>query len=279
MIPPKQSGAAFLADVAATRNRRAGARLWWLGQSGFLLQYQGHHLLIDPYLSDSLTGKYAGSDQPHVRITARVVDPNLLDFIDVVTSSHNHTDHLDGGTLNPLRTANPGLKLVLPEANRAFAAARLGCPPEWPLGLDDSQSLAVSPFTFHAIAAAHESVDRDEQSRCIYLGYVIEFGPWRLYHSGDCVLYEGLVEKVKPFAPDIALLPVNGSLPERRVAGNFWGREAAWLAHAIGARCAVPMHYGMFEFNTVSPDEFVEHCQRLGQPFRILENGEGMDLP
>jgi L-ascorbate metabolism protein UlaG (beta-lactamase superfamily) len=87
------------------------------------------------------------------------------------------------------------------------------------------------------------------------------------------------VEKVKPFAPDIALLPVNGSLPERRVAGNFWGREAAWLAHAIGARCAVPMHYGMFEFNTVSPDEFVEHCQRLGQPFRILENGEGMDLP
>ena len=29
---------------------------------------------------------------------------------------------------------------------------------------------------------------------------------------------------------DIALLPINGYLPERKVAGNLWGREAAWLA-------------------------------------------------
>jgi L-ascorbate metabolism protein UlaG (beta-lactamase superfamily) len=29
--------------------------LWWLGLSGFLIQWQGHHLLLDPYLSDSLT--------------------------------------------------------------------------------------------------------------------------------------------------------------------------------------------------------------------------------
>ncbi|MEI9909425.1 MAG: hypothetical protein WDO71_07025 [Bacteroidota bacterium] len=27
--------------------------LWWLGQSGFLLQWKGKRVLIDPYLSDS----------------------------------------------------------------------------------------------------------------------------------------------------------------------------------------------------------------------------------
>ena len=32
---------------------------WWLGQSGFLLQWKGNRILIDPYLSDSLTKKYA----------------------------------------------------------------------------------------------------------------------------------------------------------------------------------------------------------------------------
>ena len=57
-----------------------------------------------PYLSDSLTAKYAGTDKPHVRMTERAIDPARLDFIDVVTSSHNHTDHLDHETLWPLRT-------------------------------------------------------------------------------------------------------------------------------------------------------------------------------
>lgn len=36
-------------------------------------------------------------------------------------------------------------------------------------------------------------------------------------------------------ARDIALMPINGRLPERRVTGNFWGREAAGFARAIGA--------------------------------------------
>src|SRR5579872_5429395 len=115
MIQPVRSDEAFLADVS-----RGDFQLWWLGQSGFLVQFHGRHLLIDPYLSDSLTKKYAATDKPHVRMTERVVDPARLDFIDVVTSSHNHTDHLDGETLGPLLRVNPGVKMVAPEANCDF---------------------------------------------------------------------------------------------------------------------------------------------------------------
>ena len=50
----------------------------------------------------------------------------------------------------------------------------------------------------------------------------------------------------------VALLPINGSAPERRVAGNLNGVEAATLAHAIGARMVIPCHYEMFAFNTAS---------------------------
>src|SRR6058998_3244925 len=80
--------------------------LWWLGQSGFLLQWNGKRVLMDPYLSDSLTKKYATTDKPHVRMSERVVAPERLNVIDVVTSSHNHTDHLDPETLGPLLRAN-----------------------------------------------------------------------------------------------------------------------------------------------------------------------------
>ena len=114
MIVPVQKDDVLLADVAAARAEPEALHLWWLGQSGFLVQWQGRRLLFDPYLSDSLTAKYAATDKPHVRMTERVIAPERLDGIDVVTSSHNHTDHLDADTLQPLMAANPGLTVVVP---------------------------------------------------------------------------------------------------------------------------------------------------------------------
>jgi L-ascorbate metabolism protein UlaG (beta-lactamase superfamily) len=275
MIAAYQKDGALLADIESHRPLQRGFRLWWLGQSGFLLQYRGHHVLFDPYLSDSLTRKYAQTNKPHVRMTERVVDPARLDFIGVATSSHNHTDHLDAETLLPIMRANPALKLVIPEANRAFVAERLGCAPQWPIGLNDGASARIGEFEFHGIASAHEQLDATPDGLYPYLGYVVKFGGYAVYHSGDTVLYAGLVEKLRAHTVDVAMLPVNGSLPERRVAGNLWGREAARLAHDAGVKVAVPCHYEMFEFNTVSPDEFIAACGRLGQKFRLLRNGEG----
>src|SRR5260221_482761 len=102
MIKPHLQNEAFLADVAGSQGDTNAFHLWWLGQSGFLVHWQRRFLLLDPYLSDSLTTKYAATDRPHVRMTEPVVAPERLDFIEVATSSHNHTDHLDAETLKPL---------------------------------------------------------------------------------------------------------------------------------------------------------------------------------
>src|SRR6476659_6173795 len=107
MIKPILQDDTFLRDVSAVRGEARNLTLWWLGQSGFLVHWAGRFLLLDPYLSDSLTLKYAKTDKPHVRMTERVVAPERLDFIEVATSSHNHTDHLDAETLKPLLAKNP----------------------------------------------------------------------------------------------------------------------------------------------------------------------------
>lgn len=274
MNEPYASDEAFLADVESCRAKTGELHLWWLGQSGFLLQWDGRHLLFDPYLSDSLTRKYAGTDKPHVRMTGRVVDPARLGFVDVVTSSHNHTDHLDGETLRPMMAANPGLRLVVPEANRAFVAARLQADPGWAVGLDAGESVTLAGFTLTAVPAAHETVDRDGAGRCHYLGYVVQAGPWKIYHSGDTVLYEGMAATLRSMDIDVALLPINGRAPERRVAGNLTGAEAARLAHEIGAGVVIPCHYDLFEFNTASPEEFVRTAVSLRQHYSVLRNGE-----
>lgn len=274
MIRPFQSHDALLADIRASDQRDGGFRLWWLGQSGFLLQWQGIHVLLDPYLSDSLTRKYGQTDKPHVRMTELMIDPARLSFVEIVTSTHNHTDHLDAETLSPIIAANPKVKLVIAEANRAFVADRLKIDAGVAIGLDDGVSVEISGIRVSGVASAHETLERDEYGRARFLGYVLQFGEWAIYHSGDTVRYAGMAEKLRPFKIDVALLPINGRAPERRVPGNLFGREAARLAKDIEAKLVIPCHFDMFEFNTATPDEFVQHCQELGQPFKVLRCGE-----
>ncbi|MBN8673863.1 MAG: MBL fold metallo-hydrolase [Chitinophagales bacterium] len=253
--------------------------IWWLGQSGFLLQWKGKRVLIDPYLSDSLTKKYLTTDKPHTRISEQVLKAELLKNIAVVTSSHNHTDHLDAETLLPVLKNNPGIKFIIPEANRSFVAERVKCDIDFPIGLNDKQSVTIEGFTFQGIPAKHNEIERDSRGNCKYMGYVIEFGPYKIYHSGDTLWFEGMTELLLPFAVDVAILPINGNKPERKVAGNLDGCEAAQLGKAIHAGVVIPCHYDLFSFNTADVNEFVTAASSIGQPFRVLKIGERYDQP
>ncbi len=268
-----QKNEALLNDIKNCKNTE-GVQIWWLGQSGFLISWQGKNVLFDPYLSDSLTIKYADTKKPHVRISELVINPADLDMIDIVTSSHNHTDHLDADTLIPLLKANPNMAFVIPEANRAFIANRVQCPLDMPYGLSDVDTLKLNGFTFTGVPAAHNDVERDKNGKLKYMGFVVQFGNYSVYHSGDTLLYEGMVDILKPFNLDIAFLPINGNKPERGVAGNLDCAEAAELGKQIGAKCVIPHHYDMFEFNTADVEYFVKEAEKRGIEYKVLRIGE-----
>jgi L-ascorbate metabolism protein UlaG (beta-lactamase superfamily) len=279
VIKAALQGDAFLEDVFRAIRNPEQLHLWWLGQSGFLIQWQGHHLLIDPYLSDSLTKKYAGTNKPHVRMTERVIAPERLDFVDVVTSSHNHTDHLDGETLIPLLKANPTLTVIVPRANVEFAAERMQVTYERLTAIRvDEAPLVIDTFSFEAIPSAHESLEQDERGDHRFIGLIIKIGKWTIYHSGDCVPYDGLTNRLKHWNIDIALLPINGCDPARAVAGNFNAEEAVALAKEISAGLVIPCHYEMFEFNTIPPDEFIRVAGEMNQPYQVLKCGDRLSL-
>jgi L-ascorbate metabolism protein UlaG (beta-lactamase superfamily) len=207
-------------------------------------------------------------------MTERVIDPGQLDFVDLVTSSHNHTDHLDAETLKPLIAANLDLAVVVPSANRQFVAERLGVEEDWLHCLEVGEQFSHGPFTLQAVPAAHEQLDLDDEGRHPYLGYVASFGPWSIYHSGDTVPYEGMVEVLSPWNLDLAMLPINGRSATRDVPGNLWGREAVQLAREAGISMVIPCHYDMFTFNTETPDEFLREAAVTGQSVQVLQAGE-----
>jgi Predicted Zn-dependent hydrolases of the beta-lactamase fold len=253
-------------------------QLWWLGQSGYLLQWKGQRVLIDPYLSDSLTKKYAHTHKPHTRMSERVIDPELLKNISIVTSSHNHTDHLDAETLMPVLKNNPGIHFIIPEANRSFVTDRVHCDNDFPSGLNPGQSLSIGDFTFHGIPAKHNEIEKDENGNCKYMGYVIECGHWKIYHSGDTLWFDEMVSLLKPYNVDLAILPINGNDPAREVAGNLNTREAAELGKKINSKWVIPCHYDMFSFNTADVKEFEKEAIAISQPYKILKGGERFEL-
>jgi L-ascorbate metabolism protein UlaG (beta-lactamase superfamily) len=230
----------------------------WLGQAGFVIEFDLFRMLIDPYLSDSLAEKYKGTKFPHTRMMAAPILPDELDRLDVVLCTHRHTDHMDPGTLQPLARRFPRARFVVPAAVVDEAVKQCGVGTDRLIAVNAGDRTEILDGCFVSpIPSAHETLDRDSNGNYPWLGYLIEVGGIRLYHSGDCILYPGLAEAVAAHAPHVALLPVNGRDAQRSgngVPGNFTLDEAVALARSSGARAMIAYHYGLFDFNTISSD-------------------------
>ena len=259
-IEPTVSGEELVAQIHAAKDE-TGMHIWWLGQSGFLVQIAGEHILFDPYLSDSLTTRYADTDTPHERITGLVVEPSLLSFVDVVTSSHAHQDHLDPDTLPQVLSGDAAF--ICAAGSEDVAAQRAGRLPDAALGIGDDATFGG--FIVQAVPAYHEGAPEA-------VGYVVRNGPYAIYHSGDSRRVEGMAEAVAPHGIDVAFVPINGQL------GNMDGADAARLAYEAAAIVAIPCHHEMFRFNTASTSRFVAECARIGQEYRLPRAGERITI-
>jgi L-ascorbate metabolism protein UlaG (beta-lactamase superfamily) len=256
------------------------ASVVWLGQAGFVLRLapnasgvDGYTLVIDPYLSDSLATKYAGKHFAHHRLIPPPARASELSNVDLVLCSHKHTDHMDPETLRDLAAASPGCRFIVPDA-WCEHAADLGLPAERIVGAHTGQAIEPLPrLRVTPVLAAHEQLDFDHLGRSHHLGFVIENGDVRIYHSGDCVPYAGQAASLKQLGIQVALLPVNGRDAyrlEHGVPGNFHPHEAVQLANEIGADILIGHHFGMFEFNTVNENDLQAALQDLHESVQWL---------
>ena len=238
--------------------------------------------MVDPYLSEHLTQKYAGTARPHIRMTRAPVRGGELGGIDLVLASHKHSDHLDPGTILGLLASSPRARLVLPAALLEHAQG-LGVPAERLAGLVAGETLQRRTVGIHdprGPLGPRGTRHRPAWDAHLYLGFVIEAEGLRLYHSGDSLAYDGLAGWLGTDRFDVLFLPINGRDPARGVAGNMSAAEAVALAAAVRPRFVVPHHYDMFTFNTVPVAEFEAEARKLpaGVAPRVLRCGERWEI-
>lgn len=254
--------------IADTVPPAGAVDVWWLTQSGFVLRGPRHTVVIDPYLSEHLSRKYAGQGaKEHIRITAAPLRGGHLRGVDAVLVSHKHSDHLDPGTLPDLLAANAAATVLLPEAIRDYAVRDLRLPAGRLIGTDAGREHDLLParegspaVTVRVLASAHEGLDRDAAGRHLYLGFVVMMEGLRFYHSGDTILYPGLTEALRAAGPpDVAFLPINGRDERRRrlgTSGNMTFAEVETTCREVRPGRMVPHHHDLFTFNTADVGEF-----------------------
>ena len=253
------------------------AAVFYLGQEGILLKCQGKYLLFDPYLSDYVDRNCCSETVIWRRNYPAPIIPAELDFIDYVFCSHAHADHADPDTLTALKTASPQAKFI---GCKAVTGVFEACGIEKErilLAQADEEILLEDGLSVLPIPAAHEEITRDSEGHCTALGFVVNIGNIRLYHAGDCCVYDGLNARVQNV--DIACLPINGRDYYRLtddIIGNMDCQEAARLAKEANFALTIPMHYDLYSVNCLNPAWFVESMARFapGHAFHLFQPGE-----
>ena len=265
MLQPVKRGPALLAEI--DHAICPGPTLWWLGHCGFVLKYRHSIIYIDPYLSGDpsrlTAAPFSGADVRHAGL---------------ILATHAHRHHLDPGTVPAMLASSPRSKLVLPTAAAGQAHA-IGIGYDRMVTTNSGLRVEYLDDRIYAVPSAHEELDWTPLGGYPYLGYLVRFGGFTIYHAGDCVPYSGLASRLLPYNVNLALVPINGR--GRELPGNFEIAEAAQLAEDIGADWLVPMHYDMFASNTVDINRFIEHMlgHRPSQRFKVFQCGEMWAVP
>ena len=266
MTEPVRRGAELLDEIEQTGGDTPA--LWWLGQSGFVVKYRGIVFYVDPCLA---------TPPGRTRTLAPPLEAEQATNADLILCTHAHGTHMDPATLPGILKASPRARVVLPKSTAQHANS-IGVAYDRMTTTDSD--LRVEYFKgglygrVYAIPSAHPELDWTPTGGFPYLGYLMRFGGYTIYHAGDCRSYEGIVGRLLPYNVTAALLPIGGD-------GNFQIAEAAQLAEDIRARWLVPMHYGTFAGETADANRFVDHMLgfRPSVGFKVFEPGERWIIP
>lgn len=200
----------------------------FLGHSTVRLDVGGHRILTDPLL------------RARVTFLARQVAPlptAVYEGADLVLISHLHHDHCD---LPSLRRLGADTTILVPVGAGAWLRGK---------GFRDVRELGAGEvhvdgrLRVRAVTALHHGRREPFGPHAEAIGFVINFDEACVYFAGDTDIYPGMAHLASEV--DVALLPVWGWGPNLG-PGHLDPHRAAQAAGLVGARFAVPVHWGTF---------------------------------
>lgn len=227
----------------------------WLGQGGFLLESDSVRVVVDPYLSNSLSARGLERLFP-VPLSIEQLRPKM------VVCTHDHADHFDEQTMVPLHTRFPGCKIVGPASVVNHCRS---------VGFDMSNVVPLNCGDVYLNYGVSVKGVKAFHSDAHAVGLLIVMAGRTIYISGDTTLepeLESTLRRSLPSSIDLMMICINGKL------GNMDHTQAASLTVALHPKMVVPMHYGLFAENTADPEPFAQAMHEAGIGCRLMQVGK-----
>jgi len=258
-------------------------RITCIGHTTFLIGLDGLNILTDPHFTDRASPvSFAGPR----RYAPPAFTVSELPKIDIILVSHNHYDSLDEDTLRQLANHSPDARALIPLGNADLLR-------EW--GIRNVQEfdwydwINVAGVTFQSTPAIHRS-NRGifDVNRSLWSGFLITgkigHAEKKIWFSGDTgfgpVFKMEVNKKIGPV--DFALIPAGAFLPRDIMkAVHVTPEEGLLIAKIMGAKWAIPMHWGTFPLGEDSPKLGKRRFLEAPSPgiIKIMMNiGETLDL-
>jgi L-ascorbate metabolism protein UlaG (beta-lactamase superfamily) len=189
--------------------------LTFLGQSAVLLEADGRHVLVDPFLSGNPKANASPDEVP----------------ADLILLTHGHADHLGDTVAIAKRTGAPVVAIV--ELANELAAEGLEV-----VDLNLGGTHEFEGGWVRMVPAWHTGTS-PKGTVHTPAGLVIHLGGRTIYHLGDTALFSDLALPGKRDAIDLALIPIGGHYTMDR-------HDAVEAARLVGAPHVVPVHYDTF---------------------------------
>lgn len=270
-------------DMARIDRPGADPQVTWIGHSTALIQYNDVNILTDPIFSDRASP--IGFMGPR-RFTPPALTIDDLPPIDFVLISHSHYDHLD---LPSVRGIGARPVWMVPLGLREWFIDA-GIPAEKVVELDWWETKPFLNAVFTAAPLQHWSSrapwDRNET---LWVSWAVRIDDFSVWFGGDTgyneVQFKEIGNRFGGF--DLALIPIGAYAPRWFMKSMHVNpAEAVTIFKEVGARRAVPIHWGAFQLSAEPVDEpprrLLKALAETAVPeasFCPLAIGETMEVP
>lgn len=259
---------AALARPALSQGAGGGLRVQRLSWAGVKMVAGDLTVFIDPWVNTEIwDGAWKGGVVPAQAETKRAA----------VLLTHLHNDHFDTKALTSIFEKSPGQ--VVCHAKAAATVASRGFRVR---ALETHELSLLGDFAVTPVPAADGLDD-------FQVSWVVSARGRRVIHCGDTLWHGGWWKLGRQYGPfDAAFLPINGFVlkspavsPESGVPSDLTPEQAAAAAHVLGAKLAVPIHYGFNDPATYveypeAEKAFLEAARRRGQAVELVRPGDWM---